>query len=129
MGDILRPDFSRGKTEVPRDESKSSIGKNLTAENKAEEMTKQESDSTAVERERKAQELIRFLQLFADAKTKKLASLTASPSALTQARAIVKEYSTEELLGWMEKSTENDWQTRAGFYQSVWAELRMRMKL
>jgi hypothetical protein len=129
MGDILRPDFSRGKKEVPKDESKGTVGNNLTAENKVEEGMAQESAEAVAEKERKPKELIRFLQLFADAKTKKLASLASSPSALTQARAIVKRYSTDELLGWMEKSNENDWQTRAGFYQSVWAELRMRMKL
>jgi hypothetical protein len=129
MGDILRPDFSLGGKRSPKDESKGTFGNNLTAENKVEDGIVQESVEAVAERERKSKELIRFLQLFADARTKKLASLNASPSALTQARAIVKGYSTEELLGWMEKSTENDWQTRAGFYQSIWAELRMRMKL
>ncbi|MCX6745086.1 MAG: hypothetical protein NTX82_06195 [Candidatus Parcubacteria bacterium] len=131
MGEIIRPDFGRRKKEEPKEpdeEAKIQIT-NLPAKMTPAEMAVTESAFEVAYGEDKGPFLLEYMELAFSDKIKKLSNLKASQAAITQARSIVKDYTTENLLGWLKKSTEIDWQTRAGFFQAMLAELKMRMKI
>ena len=131
MGEIIRPDFGRRKKEEskePEEEAKIQIT-NLPAKMTPAEIAVTESAFEVASGEDKGPLLLEYMELAFSDKIKKLSNLKASQSALTKARETVKDYSTEDLLGWLKKSNESDWQTRAGFFQAMLAELKKRMKI
>ena len=131
MGEIIRPDFSRRKKEEPEQDDEGATIKitNLPTKVPPEGIDAAKTAFSVADGDEQGTFLPEYLELTLSGKVQKLLNLTASPSALLKAREIVRNYTTEELLGWMKNSTEDDWQKRAGFFQAIWAELKRRMKI
>ena len=118
MGDIIRPDFTRGN------KPKEGLDKE-----RARTLDDKKKDSIGTEELTESQIYAKFLDYFISRKAEPLLRLSASRFSLDKSRELVRGYTNQELLGWMLNSTEDDWQKRAGFFQAVWGELRKRMKL
>ncbi len=68
----------------------------------------------------------KFFKFLTSEQPKKIRNLTPTPEALYQARQIVKDYTTKELMGWMENSNEKDWQAKPSFFNAMLEELKIR---
>src|SRR3989339_1436323 len=95
MGEIIRFDFKKGK----RIETKGKKPKNESAG-----QTKKEKGSS-----NEIDELKELLTLRMREDIKRLTRLPVSPTSLQLSRETAKNYTTEELIGWLEKTSESDW--------------------
>ncbi len=68
----------------------------------------------------------KFFRFLTSGEPKKIRNLKPTPEALLQARQIVKNYTTIELMGWMENSNEKDWQIKPSFFNAILEELKIR---
>src|SRR3989338_707093 len=114
MVEIIRFDFKKGKR---IDDKKELSNKKQTASGKIED--KNVDDESENELMRRFALLILKTENF-----KKLIQLPVSSSTLQLNIQTVKNYTTEELLNWLEKNDENDWQAKASFYQAIYKELK-----
>ncbi|MDO8660171.1 MAG: hypothetical protein Q7K54_06295 [Candidatus Parcubacteria bacterium] len=71
----------------------------------------------------------KFMQFVLLGSAKELMNLHVSPTSLHQSRELVKSYDTEELIGWLEKTDENEWKKKAAFFQAIFNELRFRLDM
>lgn len=70
-----------------------------------------------------------FIQFLISGSAKKLMSLRVSPTSLHQYCELVKSYDTKDLIGWLEKTNENDWEKKASFFQAIFGELKSRLNI
>lgn len=119
MGEIIRFDFKKGKR---IDDKKEPSDKKETVSKKTE--------GKNINNESEDELLRRYaLLIIKTGNFKKLMQLPVSPSTLETNKQIVKDYTTEELLGWLEDKEESDWVAKASFFQAIYNELKLRFKL
>ncbi|MFA5889274.1 MAG: hypothetical protein WCW47_03330 [Candidatus Paceibacterota bacterium] len=111
MGEVIHFDF----------ENKRRIG-----DTKPENTSVKKTEAETVESS-DANYFLRFMQFVALHGTHRILNLLASTNSLAQSREVVKSYTTEELLNWLENSTEVDWKKRPGFFQAIIGELESRL--
>jgi len=110
MGEIIHFDFKNKK--VIKNQSENEPDEKIEADKKELEQIAQYE---------------KFTQFLLSGDAKKLMRLPVSPTSFQEARELVKNYKTDELIGWLEKTDENEWKKKAAFFRAIFAELRFRL--
>ena len=113
MGEIIHVDFKNKKV----------------LEKKQPESTPTEETEVGRKMEGEVGHYAKFMQFVLLGSAKKLMRLPVSPTSFHQSRELVKSYDTEELIGWLEKTNENEWKKKAAFFQAIFNELRSRLDM
>ncbi len=111
MGEIIHVDFRDQKIiegNQPENESATEVKADKKVDSRADHFT-------------------RFIQFSSAGNVERLMSLPVSQSSLFQSIEIVKKYETEDLIGWLEKTEENDWRQKPAFFRAIFSELRSRL--
>ena len=111
MGDIIKFDF---------------VGNKRIPETGKEEKTEKRT-SHGVEIPERLMPFIKFIDFVISDKYDKLTNLEVTKEAFLISAEIVKNYTNEELIGWLENSSESDWRSKPSFYKAVYEELKIRM--
>jgi hypothetical protein len=111
MGEVIHFDFNKNRR-IPDKEETKEPKENIVYP----EEIKKEGDFW-----------LKFIRFIISDKGKKLTNLPVKLEAFSQAQKTVKNYTNEELLGWLENYNENDWETKPSFFRAVYEELKIRL--
>ncbi len=110
MGEIIKFDFLNKKRITEGKQIEESVQENISKEEIPERLPP----------------YIKFIKFVLSDKYEKLKNLQVTHEALNVYMETVKNYTDEELIGWLENSSESEWKAKPSFYLSVYEELRER---
>lgn len=109
MGEIIKFDFNKNRKEDSEKNKSANEQKKWWEEDKQLPLM-----------------FVKFFKFLISEESKKIKNLKTTPESLKQARETVRNYTTFELVKWIETSSEKDWQIKPSFFNAVLEELKIR---
>lgn len=116
MGEKINFDFNKGKK----------IEENHRQEESRERLA-EFSDEQRARIKEKAQPFLDFVRFVISEKGKKLKNLEISKFSYDEAKDKTKDYSNEELIGWLTNSGVEEWQKKPSFFHAIYDEMAARL--